>query len=251
MLRFRSTPLLLLFCLSAPIVAASASGAEEVADLGSGRLVLVPVNLGVRANAEVEPGLAPVWQEMLEHFADGERPVTALERTSAGALWNEIVAELEAGGQKDVYAAYAGFAKRISEQLDYEKIVFPSLVLRKARLQGSGAYWDGVHRRVDSPLVGHEAVNRITGEDLLVYRQGLNGDIAAASLHVAVLDAGGALRFEGAGGLTVLQDVVAGEDRSDAKLDVTMREDAFSDRAELREGIVAAFRQPLPASQAH
>ena len=36
-----------------------------------------------------------------------------------------------------------------------------------------------------------------------------------------------------------------------AEIDVAMRENAFADAAELREGIEAAFRRPLPASRAH
>jgi hypothetical protein len=228
----------------------AAVAAEPAADLGSGRLVLVPVNLGIRANAEVAPGMDPVWQEMLEHFGNSDRPVTALERASAAALWNEVMVEMEKGREKDVYEAYAEFAKRISKQLDYETIVFPSLVLRAARLNGTGASWDGVRRHVHAPLVGHEAVNKITGPDLLVSREGLIGEIAAASLHVAVLDGDGALRFEGAGGLTLLQEVVQGKTRGDAQLAVTMRDDAFTDTEELREGIQVAFRRPLPASRA-
>jgi hypothetical protein len=240
---------LLSFVLTLPPVTMASAVAPDV--LGKGRLVLVPVNLGVRANAEVEPGMEPVWNEMLEVFGTGDRPVTALERNSAAGLWLDVMAEVEQSNQKNVYAAYSLFAKRIAEQIDYETIVFPSLVLRVAKLNGTGASWDGVRRHVDAPLVGHEAVNKITGPDLLVSREGLTGEIAAASLHVAVLDDGGELRFEGAGGLALLQDVVQGETRGDAKLAVTMKVDAFTNEEELREGIEGAFRKPLPASRAH
>ena len=78
---------------------------------------------------------------------------------------------------------------------------------------------------------------------------GVRGEIAAASLHVAVLSPDGELRFEGAGGLSVLQRLEPSE-RS-TEVDVAMREDAFDDSAELREGVEAAFRRPLPASRAH
>ncbi len=237
-----------LVLLATPFTTASAA---PPADLGNGRVVLVPVNLGIRANPEVEPGMEPVWKEMLEHFAEGDRPVTALERTSATALWNEVMAEVERSENKDVYAAYALFAQRIAEQLEYDTIVFPSLVLRVARLIGNGASWDGVRRHVASPLVGHEAVNKITGPDLLVSREGLTGEMAAASLHVAVLDGEGELRFEGAGGLTLLQELEQGDTRGDAELAVKMKDDAFANPDELREGIETAFRKPLPASRAH
>ena len=64
--------------------------------LGKGRVVLVPPNLGVRAASEVEPGLDPVWRQILEHFAAGDQRVSALERNSAAALWREVALEVKA-----------------------------------------------------------------------------------------------------------------------------------------------------------
>jgi hypothetical protein len=228
--------------------AAPAADATEV--LGSGRVVLVPLNLGVRATAEVEPGVEPVWREMLAHFAAQEQPATALERKSAGALWNEVMAEVRAQPQPDVYKAYALFARRIADQVDYSAIVFPSLVTRAARVRGETAAWDGVRRRVE--LLTPETIGTVMGTDGLIGSKGVNGEIAAASLHVAVLSPDGELRFEGAGGLSVLQELDAEEDvRGDKQVAVELRQNAFADASELREGIEAAFRRPLPASRAH
>ena len=55
-----------------------------------------------------------------------------------------------------------------------------------------------------------------------------------------------------AGGLALLQQVDEAQkaSRSD-KMTVALRPDAFADPSELREGVVAAFRRPLPASRAH
>jgi len=237
---------LLCTCLLTP---AALAGEPEI-DLGSGRVVLVPLNLGVRATAEVEPGVEPVWQQILQHFGAQRRPATALERKSAAALWNEVMIEVQAKPGADVYRAYALFARRIAEQVDYTAIVFPSLVTRAAKLSGHSAAWDGVRRSVDSPLAGQEGYSgELSGTDLLV--SGFRGEIAAASLHVAVLSPDGELRFEGAGGLALLQQLERGDVRGDAALTVAMRQDAFGDSSELREGIAAAFRRPLPASSAH
>jgi hypothetical protein len=86
----------------------------------------------------------------------------------------------------------------------------------------------------------------------VVTNQGVRGQIAAASVHVAVLSPKGELRFEGAGGLAVLQQLDAGPElRGDKGLAVELRPDAFADASELREGIEVAFRRPLPASRAH
>src|SRR5262245_55976445 len=126
--------------------AASATDAAEI--LGTGRVVLVPPNLGVRATAEVEPGVEPVWRELLSHFAAQPQRATALERRSAAGLWKEVMAEVRAQPDPDVYNAYALFARRIADQVDYSAIVFPSLVTRAARVQGETATWDGVRRHV-------------------------------------------------------------------------------------------------------
>ena len=243
-----ASPILLLATL---LIWAPAMHASEAADvLGSGRVVLVPLNLGVRATAEVEPGVDPVWREILSHFAAQQQPATALERRSAAALWNDVMVEVRAQPNPDVYKAYALFARRIADQVDYTAIVFPSLVTRAARVQGEVATWDGVRRRVS--LVGPETVGSVMGSDMVVASQGVRGEIAAASLHVAVLSPDGELRFEGAGGLSVLQQLDAEKDvRGDKQVAVELRQDAFTDASELREGVEAAFRRPLPASRAH
>ena len=224
-------------------VPAAFAGEEDV--LGTGRVILVPPNLGVRAATEVEPGVDPVWRQILQHFASGEQRATALERNSAAALWREVALEVKADPDADVYDAYALFARRIADQVDYSAIVFPSLVTRAARLSGQTASWDGVRRRVSGAPEGN--FSPAIGTGMVV--TGVRGEIAAASLHVAVLTPDGELRFEGAGGLSLLQQLQS--DGESAEVDVAMRENAFADSAELREGIEAAFRRPLPASRAH
>jgi len=228
-----------------------ASAADSSDALGEGRVVIVPLNLGVRATSEVEPGVDPVWREILSHFAARQKPATALERKSAASLWAEVMAEVRAKPNADVYEAYGIFARRIADQVDYSAIVFPSLVTRAARIQGKTAAWDGVRRDVE--LSGRDSVGTMAGNDLVIASTGVRGEIAAASLHVAVLSPKGELRFEGAGGLALLQELE--EDRDSTKggmqVAVEMRPDAFADPTELREGIEAAFRRPLPASRAH
>jgi hypothetical protein len=245
----RSASLMLL--TGALLVWAPAAPATDASGmLGSGRVVLVPLNLGVRATPEVEPGVEPVWREILSHFAAQKQPATALERKSAGALWNEVMIEVRAQPEPDVYKAYALFARRIADQVDYSAIVFPSLVTRAARVQGEIASWDGVRRHLE--LAQPETLGSGIGSDLLVSTKGVRGEIAAASLHVAVLSPDGELRFEGAGGLSLLQELDKKEEvRGDAQVGVELRQNAFADAAELREGVEAAFRRPLPASRAH
>jgi hypothetical protein len=248
-MNFRFAALVVL--TAAPLAWAQAAPVTDAAEVfGSGRVVLVPPNLGVRATSEVEPGVEPVWRELLSHFAAQSQPATALERQSAAALWNDVMTEVRAQPNPDVYKAYGMFARRIADQVEYSAIVFPSLVTRAAHVQGETAAWDGVRRRV--ALAGPEMLGSVMGSDLLVANLGVRGEIAAASLHVAVLSPDGALRFEGAGGLAVLQRLDETKDvRGDSQIGVELRENAFADASELREGIEAAFRRPLPASRAH
>jgi hypothetical protein len=245
-MKFRSTLLMLIGALLT--WAPTALAIDSTDALGSGRVILVPPNLGVRASAEVEPGVEPVWREILSHFAASDQPATALERKSATALWNEVMAEVRSQPNPDVYQAYALFARRIADQVDYSAIVFPSLVTRAAKVQGQTAAWDGVRRRV--ALSGTPPVSSMMGSEMLTASTGVRGEIAAASLHVAVLTPDGELRFEGAGGLSVLQKVDE-EVPGSRQVAVELRQDAFSDNVELREGVEAAFRRPLPASRAH
>jgi hypothetical protein len=225
-----------------------ALGEAERTDPDSGRVVLVPLNLGVRAAEEVEPGIEPVWQEILQHFSAQERPVTAIERSSGTALWNEVMAELQASGDGDVYSAYARFARRVADELDYETIVFPSLVKRVAKARGETAYWDGVRQRVETPALPVVRIDGPGGSGLVVSQKGVRGQLAAVSLHVAVLQPSGELCFEGAGGLTLLHELTPS--REEGELVAKPRTDAFEDGDALRLGIEAAFRQPLPASRA-
>src|SRR5262245_21516255 len=85
------------------LLAAPAAHASEAADVrGSGRIVLVPLSVGVRATSEVERGVGPGWREILSHFAAQNQPATALERRSAAALWNDVMAEVRAQPNPDV-----------------------------------------------------------------------------------------------------------------------------------------------------
>jgi hypothetical protein len=72
----------------------------------------------------VEPGVEPVWREILSHFSSRTQPATALERQSAAALWAEVMAEVRAKPNADVYEAYALFARRIADQVEYSRSCF-------------------------------------------------------------------------------------------------------------------------------
>lgn len=250
-LRRLAVPLL---CLLVGAVAAPAALAIGPLDVGERRVVVVPLNLGIDAVAEVSPGIEPVTRELLLHLKERGHRVATLERDSAAKLWREVLAEARADDPRaGVHQVYARYAAAVAEQVDFGALVFPSLVMRAARVQGETARWDGVDRHVPVPRFDDEVTTHRDGP-VHIYSYGGQGELAAASLHVAVFEPDGALRFEGAGGLSVLQKVdrLAAPDASG--LVTSLRDDAFADPIELREGIEAAFARTLaavPASQAH
>jgi len=251
-MRSHSVLLLALLFLISASPALSEPSEATASELDTGRVLLVPLNLGVRAAPEVESGMDPVWQELVSYFEAREPKLASLARDSASDLWEDAVSDPAAkdeAGERDVYAAYASFARRVAEQVEYDSIVIPSLVTRTAKVRGQRASWDGVRRYVETPrasLAGLET--RGGGTSFAV--NGIRGRIGAASLHVAVLSADGELRYEGAGGLAVLQRPVLRQSNRGNGLEMAVRSEAFQDRKELREGIETAFQKPLPASRA-
>ena len=206
------------------------------------RVVVAPVNLGVRAVAEIEAGLEPVWRALLAHLTAQQQPVAALAHKEAGVLWNEVMAdEKQAGGGGDLYAAYRRFAQRVGEQAEFGNIVFPTLVVHSARVSGRSAEWDGVHRMVDVPGRLNEAIETFRDGKIWINRHGVHGELAAASLHVAVFSPAGELLHEGTGGLVVLQELVPPAKPEEIELTIVMRRNPFEAPDQLREGIEVAF----------
>jgi hypothetical protein len=226
------------------LAASAESGEKRPAAFGSGRVVVVPVNLGVRAVAEVGPGIEPVWRALLDYFASEEHPAIALDRADAGALWNEVMADAKKAGEEgDLYATYGRFARRVSEQAEFDSIVFPTIVTHTAHLSGRVASWDGVRRQIEIPGQFNESIDTYREGRIWLSRHGASGELAATSLHIAVLSPKGELRYQGRGGLVLLQELVGPQKPSDGmELTAVMRKDPFAAPDQLREGIGAAFR---------
>jgi hypothetical protein len=237
----------LLLGLAAAVLALAVLGASPQlppVTLGPGRVVVAPVNLAVRAVPEVEPGIEPVWRELLEYLAARHERVVALEPAGAVQLWNEVMADSTAQGDVSaLYDAYSRFARRVAEQGQFDDIVFPSLVARLARVNGHVASWDGVREIVEVPGQLSESIDTLREGRIVLTRSGGSGEIAAASLHVAVFSADGALRFERTGGLVVVQKLVEPQDEHHLELQLVPRRDAFADPAPLRAGIAATFER--------
>jgi len=242
-----------LFCLMLIGVGpaqAEAPAESDALEVGGLRVVVAPLNIGITAVDEVSSGIAPVTQELLLHLKESGHRVAALEREGATQLWQEVLIEARHEDPEiSVYEVYARFANRVGEQVEYGVMVFPSLVVRAARVRGELASWDGVDRWVSVPRLDDQ-IDTVRDGALQIYSHGGTGELAAASLHVAIFEPGGDMRFEGAGGLSLLHDVKRAEGDGSSAFEMARRENPFDDSGELREGISTAFSRHLPSSPA-
>ncbi len=244
------TPILVAAALAALACASARTpSAEQAADtLHLGRVVLAPLNLGLRVPPELQDVGEPVWHELLRHFQAHDRQVAVIAPADAELAWMDAIAELERSGTTpDLPTASAHFARRLREQVDYELLLMPSLVLRSARVHGRRAHWDGVHRRLRvraTPMNGPIIEIGLLGNHPEV--SGLTGRIAAASLHVAVLSSDGRFVYQGLGGLDLIQEATLDRRAPRKTWQLVPREAPFADVECLRQGIALAFERKLP-----
>src|SRR5260370_233192 len=79
---------------------------------------------------------------------------------------------------------------------------------RAARVNGRVASWDGVGRQIEIPGQFSESLDTYREGKIWLNRHGASGELAATSLHIAVLSPQGELRYQGRGGLVLLQELV-------------------------------------------
>ncbi len=211
------------------------------------RLVLAPLNLGVKVAPELEPGLEPVWQALLEHVEAQPTRAASLQPESAQVLWAEALASANESGEQDLHAAYSAFAKGVAEHFEFKTLVMPVLVTRVASLRGSHAHWDGVRHRAEVPDdIDDLRRGSLIGLGMLEAEVRVRGELGAASLHVVALDREGNLVHEGKGGLDLLHKLR----RRGASVETAMRTDPFGNERRLREGVEQALSMAVPAAPA-
>jgi hypothetical protein len=157
-----------------------------------------------------------------------------------------VIADAQKSGEaKNLYAVYGRFARRVAEQAQFEAILFPTLVTQAAHVSGRTASWDGVRRPIEVPGQFNETIDAFREGKIWLRRDGATGELAAASLHIAVVSPRGDLRYEGRGGLVLLQELTPPtvEEEKGVQFITVMRKDPFAAPDQLREGIQAAFRQ--------
>jgi hypothetical protein len=233
-----------LACTSAQVLTAE----QDAAALEAERVLVAPLNLALRAPVELQNIDEPVWHELLRYFQNQDRRVVVISPVDAELLWMDAIAELEqSGATHDFPTASAHFARRLLEQVDYELLLLPSLVLRSARLHERHAYWDGVHRRLHvrgAPMSG--AITEIGPSGNHVGVCGLTGRVSGASLHVALLNPDGRIVYQGLGGLDLIHEAVLDRRAPREIWQLVLRKAPFADIESVRQGIALAFERELP-----
>jgi hypothetical protein len=241
------TPILAAAALAALACASAKAPNAEQADpaLELRRVLMAPLNLGLSVPDELQDVDEPVWYALLRHFQAEDRQVTIIAPVDAELLWMNVMADLQqSGAALDLTTASAHFARRVSEQVQYELLLMPSLVLRSARVQGRYAYWDGVHRRLRVRGAAMEGPIFESSNNASVW--GLTGRVSAASLHVAILTRDGRLVYQGLGGLDLIQEATLDPRAPRETWQLVLRKAPFADAKSVRQGIALAFERGLP-----
>lgn len=209
------------------------------------RVVIAPLNVALRLPAELAPGAERVWGELMQHFSTRDRVVRVIEPASARHLWTEVMADPLAPNSPT--QASSLFARRLASHSDYDLLVMPSLVMRRAQVRGDHAYWDGVRRKIHvrAPLTGKIDGIECTYDQVV---QGITGQLAGASLYVSVLTPEGVVMYEGLGGLALLHEAEPTALAQRDSLRAVLRDDPFAASDEVREGIDLALERRVPRS---
>jgi catechol 2,3-dioxygenase-like lactoylglutathione lyase family enzyme len=209
-------------------------------------LLILPLNVAAVMPTELEVARPIVWEELEIYLRAQGKELKTLSFEAARRLW---VASIQEARAADARAGYDDAARvlvgKLSHYAAFDAVIAPSLYVRKARIAGRSASWDGVERPLE-----------IESPERLPLDFPLDGVAPAASLHAVVLDPQGNKLQEETVGLELLVGVRvvrkrgwstdAAPSAERASLEFTPRTDAFASREHLQEGIARALAGFLP-----
>jgi hypothetical protein len=241
------------FLASALVIAplfgcASAPPKERSVLVGSAaqNLLILPFNVTAIMPPELKAMSPFVWAELEVYLREHGKQLKTASFRDARRLWLSSIRQVRSG-EKGARAGFDDAARvlvlELAKHAEFDTVIVPSLFIRKARISGSSATWDGVERALEF------AENRRDARSMLANTP-LVGEAPAASLHAVVLDAEGNKIQEAKGGLEllVLVRVSGGLDypTSIPTLEFATRTDLFANREHVREGIAEALAPFLP-----
>ena len=212
-------------------------------------LLILPFNLAVSMPSEIESFSPIVWEELEVYLRAHGKQLRTVSMRDARRLWHSSIEQVRDGKSGDSAGydeAVSVLVRELAKHAEFDAVIAPSLVIRKAHISGGTALWDGVARVLELEEDPGTAIG-IRDDAPLV------GEAPGASLHAVVLNRAGEKVQETVGGLDLLVRVrVLGKPdarASDPGFEFAARTDLFADRAHLREGIAVAlapFLRPLP-----
>jgi hypothetical protein len=243
---FPITLLIAAATLSAAACAPTTRWEDAAGPRRSGVVVVAPLNLSVRAPAEIADATGLVWDELLAYVQSRGHRVAVFAEGDAALLWSRAVAGAVTDAERplELDEAAAAFARSVGEERDYDLLLMPSLVLRMARVHGEQVSWDGVHRTLVAPPAQIRAQTSLGGHLIPAHVVGYRGRVPGVSLHVLALDREGAIVYQGMAGLDLVHGFAHVEGDPHGELEAQLVENPLSDAAHLREGIELAFERP-------
>jgi hypothetical protein len=213
---------------------------------GALRVVMAPVNLAVPLDAALGDAAGPVEAELIRYCRERGARVGVIWSDDARSVWRRVFLKLQRSAEAppDLISVAGAFARVVADEADFDLLVLPALVYRKARAKGDYAYWDGVRRRIRSVEVRAEAGASLESPQW-------HGDMAAVSLHVLVLTPEGRPTHQAWGGLDLVHDAVRSGGGSASHVGfLRPRDEPLREVEHLREGIAraldASVGAPLP-----
>jgi hypothetical protein len=208
------------------------------------------MNLAVALPAELDDAAPIVESALIEELQRRSVRVATIWPPDARALWAASVARVPHTGNasRDLRAASEMFAELLRESAHYDLLLFPSLVLREARVSGRNAKWDGVRRRIEIRTPEPDGTARNASDAPLFETTGVagspewTGKISGLSLHLLGYRADRRRPLERWAGLDLVHDAVPVRDPgSRSQLEMRPQANLLDDSENLREGIDLAL----------
>ncbi len=244
------------------LVATLGCATGEATSSGGGpvprRVVLAPVSFNQEVPELFEPGLPVLQAEIARYLTSKHCQVREapseefldLWRASAGAVGSLYGAGGEFKPEKYDAVIRAVLGELKGREEPFDALVLPYLAVRDAPIGRLTARWDGVQRKVRLVWPSRSAKARFPANASF----GVSGAIKATSLHVMIYSIAGEKVVDHYGGLELTTEFLMRygfSDESSSKIpnyigwsysyDPRNREDLFTNREELREGIQIAF----------
>jgi hypothetical protein len=152
-------------------------------------------------------------------------------------VWRDSMLAIQSAESRapDLDTAAGVFVRVVAEHADFDLLVMPSLVYRKARVTGRYASWDGVRRRVTLHT------RTVTGENL--HTTDWRGRISGLSLHALVFTPEGRRVFQGWGGIDLVHDAVLVKGGNFDRSFLRLQQQLIENPEHVREGVALALDQ--------